>query len=454
MAATPAELRPGALRALRDAVGEEGVVRDPEVLRAWSADRSAAAPRTPAAGVLPRSAEQVAAVVATCRREGLPLTPRGAGTGKAGGCVPAPGGVVCGLQRLAGITALEPASGLVEVLPGTVTGALRDEVEAAGWFYPPDPASLDECTIGGNIATNAGGPACVKYGVTGDYVLGLEVVLASGEVVRTGRRSRKGVAGYDLTSLLVGSEGTLGIVTSAVLRIAPRPPAVRTMWVRYPTPAEACAAVARILAAGLLPRALELFDGRRVELDELAGDAALLIELDGDERGVESEWPRVLDQLGPAASPPRQAADDAERAALWALRRRFSDTVKAGHAHHLSEDVAVPVGRLPELLRRVDAAAGEAGIAAAAYGHAGDGNLHVNLLYDDGADRPRVVAASEAIFRAAVELGGTVTGEHGIGLLKRPYLAWEQGDAVVALQRTIKRALDPRGVLNPDKVLP
>lgn len=450
----PTELRPGALQALRAAVGGAGLVRDPAQLRDWAGDRSAAQPRVPLAVCLPAEVNQVAALVDACRREGLPLTARGAGTGKAGGCVPTAGGVVCGLQRMRGIRRLDGADQTVEVLPGTVTGALRDEVSAAGWFYPPDPASLDECTIGGNVATNAGGPLCVKYGVTRDWVLGLEVVLASGAVVRTGHRSRKGVAGYDLTALLVGSEGTLGIITAAVLRLCPRPLAVRTLWVRFPTTIEACAVVPRIFAAGVLPRALELFDGRLVQMDELAGDAALLVELDGDERGAEADLQRVLDELGPHASSPRLARDSAERDALWARRRRFSDAVKQGHALHLSEDVAVPLGRLPELLRRVDEVRDHSGLAVAAYGHAGDGNLHVNLLYDDPADRPRVIEASEEIFRAALDLGGTITGEHGIGLLKRPYLGWEQGPEVLDLQRRIKAALDPDGVLNPDKVLP
>ena len=440
------------LAALREAVGRDGVLLDPDQRADYASDRSAIEPVLPAAVCLPTTTGQVAALASLCTREGLALSPRGTGTGKAGGCVPSPAGIVCGLERMAGVQLLAPQDQLVQVLPGTITADLRRAVEEIGWFYPPDPASLDECTIGGNVATNAGGPLCVKYGVTGDYVLGVEVVLADGRVMRTGRRSIKGVAGLDLTRLLVGSEGTLGILTEITLRIRPRPAAVEAAWVSFPSSAVACQAVNRLLDAGVLPRALELVDELGLRSLGLPGGAALLVEVDGPAGSTRADMERVLTQLAGLASSVSRAESEQERDALWQQRRSISDAIKQGHDHHLSEDVAVPTSRLPALLERLEEVRRASGVTIAAYGHAGDGNLHVNLLYDDSLERNRVIQASEAIFRAALELGGTLTGEHGIGLCKRPYLAWEIGDEQHRLQRQLKALFDPTDTLNPGKV--
>jgi len=448
----PAELTSNQIRALREAVGRDALRLEPEQRAEYAGDRSVAAPVIPAAVCLPTTADAVAALLGACARESIPVTPRGTGTGKAGGCVPAPGAVVCGLERLAGVTRVSAADQQAEVLAGTLTADLHAAAAAEGLFYPPDPASLDECTVGGNVATNAGGPRCVKYGVTGDYVLGLDLVLADGRPLRVGRRAIKGVAGYDLRGLLVGSEGTLAVITGVTARLLPAPAEVRTAWITLDSAVEACEAVQAILAAGILPRALELLDA--AALRGTTGDAALLLEVDGPEGTTEPQLERAFAAVGDRARSLRRATSADESAALWERRRATSRAIKEPFAHHLSEDVAVPTGRLAELLRRLDALSATAPeLTLAAYGHAGDGNLHVNLLYDDPALGERVRRVSERIFRIALELGGTLTGEHGIGLLKRPYLPWEQDPVSLALQRSVKRALDPAGILNPDKVL-
>jgi len=447
-----AELSAARIRALRGAVGSAAVLLEPEQRSEYAGDRSVAEPVIPAAVCLPATPEAVAELMAVCARESIPVTARGAGTGKAGGCVPTPGAVVCGLERLVGVTRLSAADQQAEVLAGTVTADLNRAASAAGLFYPPDPASLDECSVGGNVATNAGGPLCVKYGVTGDYVLGLDVVLADGRPLRVGRRSIKGVAGYDLRGLLVGSEGTLAVITGVTVRLLPAPAEVRTAWITFDSTVDACEGVQAILAAGVLPRALELLDTNALRI--AGGGAALLLEVDGPVGTAAPQLERAVDVLGerPLAVRP---ADTAEKtAALWELRRRASDEIKQPFAHHLSEDIAVPTGRLAELLRRLgDLAATTPELTVVAYGHAGDGNLHVNLLYDDPDLGRRVRLLSEQVFRLALDLGGTITGEHGIGLLKRPYLAWEQDATALSLQRAVKQALDPAGILNPDKVL-
>ena len=447
-----AELSAARIRALREALGADGLILEGPRLDDYAGDRSAAEQVTPAAVCLPSSPAEVAALIAACAREGIPVTARGAGTGKAGGCVPAPGGVVCSLERLTGVTALSAADQQAEVLAGTVTGQLRERASAAGLFYPPDPASLDECTVGGNVATNAGGPLCVKYGVTADYVLGLDVVLADGRPVRFGRRAIKGVAGYDLRGLLVGSEGTLGVITSATVRLLPLPGEVRTAWLTFGDPLAACEAVRSILASGVLPRALELLDATALRGAE--GGAALLLEVDGPAGSCEPQLARTLDAASATCRSARIAASPDESAQLWELRRSTSDAIKEPFAHHLSEDVAVPTGRLAELLRGLAEVAAEAPeLTVASYGHAGDGNLHVNLLWNDPDLLPAVTRASERVFRIALDLGGTVTGEHGIGLLKRPYLDWELSPRALDLHRAIKGALDPEGILNPGKVI-
>jgi glycolate oxidase len=343
-------------------------------------------------------------------------------------------------------------------------GPLRadHEVERHGLFYPPDPNSLDTCTIGGNIAENAGGPRALKYGVTREYVLGLTVVLPTGEVLRTGRRTIKGVAGYDLTALFVGSEGTLGVVTEATLKLLPRPAHVATALVCFADVATAARAVSRVLAQGVVPRCLELIDdvsvqavakGSPFRLPPGAG-AALLVETDGnDAEQVFAEMARVAEAVqGDAAGEVLVAQNEAQRRDIWETRKYLSVSLRQLHPLKLSEDVAVPRSRIPEMVARSREIGARHGLLVATYGHAGDGNLHANVLFDREEERPRVEAAVAEILRAAVDLGGTITGEHGVGLAKRDFLEYEQGAELVAVQRRLKAVFDPLGILNPGKI--
>jgi glycolate oxidase len=348
------------------------------------------------------------------------------------------------------------------VEPGVVTGALQAEVERHGLFYPPDPNSLEMCSIGGNVAENAGGPRALKYGVTRDYVLGLTAVAPTGELLRVGKRSIKGVAGYDLTALLVGSEGTLAVITDVTLKLLPRPRHVATGLVVFASVADAARAVTKILQGGILPRCLELLDD--VSLEAAArtspykfpagAGAALLVEADGnDEDAVLGELVRLAELVeGDAQGEVLVAQSEAQRRDIWETRRYLSVNLKAVHPLKLSEDIAVPRSKIPEMIARAKEIGRAEGLAVATYGHAGDGNLHCNVLFDREEDRSRVEAAVGALLRAAVDLGGTITGEHGVGLSKRDFLEYEQGPAVVALEQRLKAVFDPLGILNPGKI--
>jgi glycolate oxidase len=418
----------------------------------------------PDAVVLAESTEDVRAVLALAMHHRVPVVPVGARSGKSGGSLALHGGIALSLERMNRILEVRPADLVARVEPGVITGVLQAEVERHGLFYPPDPNSLDLCTIGGNVAENAGGPRALKYGVTREYVLGLTAVLPTGEVVRLGRRTIKGVAGYDLAALVVGSEGTLAVVTEITLKLLPRPSHVATALVTFPTVAAAAASVARVLAEGVLPRCLELLDDVSLEAAARSSPfrfppgagAALLVETDGnDEDGVLAEMARVAEAVrGDAAGEVIVAQNEAQRREIWEVRKWLSVNLKKVHPLKLSEDVAVPRSRIPDLVREARAIGERLGLAVATYGHAGDGNLHCNVLFDREDERPRVKEAVAGILRAAVALGGTITGEHGVGLAKRDFLELEQGAEVVALERRLKAAFDPAGILNPGKIFP
>jgi glycolate oxidase len=362
------------------------------------------------------------------------------------------------------ILEISPEDLVARVEPGVITGVLQAEVERHGLFYPPDPNSLDLCSIGGNVAENAGGPRALKYGVTREYVLGLTAVLPGGALVRTGHRSIKGVAGYDLTALLVGSEGTLAVITEVMVKLLPRPRHVATALVAFRSVADAARAVSRVLAQGVIPRCLELMDD--VSLSAIArtapgrfpasAGALLLVETDGnDEEQVFAEIVRVSEAVAAdAAGEVLVAQGEAQRREIWEIRKYLSVNLKAIHPHKLSEDVAVPRSRIPEMVAQAKAIGVRHGFEVATYGHAGDGNLHCNVMYDRPDQRPAVDAAVGEVLRAAIALGGTITGEHGVGLAKRDFLELEQGPELVALQRRVKAAFDPLGLLNPGKIFP
>jgi glycolate oxidase len=437
---------------------------DPDLLDPWARDESDLGSFPPEAVVRAESEADVVAVLEVASRHRVPVVPVGGRSGKSGGSLAVEGGIALSTERMNRILEVSGEDLVARVEPGVVLAALQAEVEKHGLFYPPDPNSLETCTLGGNVAENAGGPRALKYGVTREYVLGLRAVLPGGEVIRTGHRSIKGVAGYDLTSLLVGSEGTLAVVTEIMVKLLPRPRHVATALVAFADVDAASRAVSRVLAQGVIPRCLELMDD--VSLAAIArtspgrfparAGALLLLETDGnDEEQVFGEMVRVAGLVAAdAAGEVLVARDEAQRREIWEVRRYLSVNLKALHPLKLSEDVAVPRSRIPEMVARAKGIGARLGLTVATYGHAGDGNLHCNVLFDTAAERPRVDEAVAAMLRAAVELGGTITGEHGVGLAKRDFLELEQGAALVALQRRLKAVFDPLGILNPGKIFP
>jgi glycolate oxidase len=442
-------------------LGPSKVLTSPDACVTYAMDDSDVAGRSPDMVVLAASAADVAATLTIADACEVPVTPRAGGTGRTGGAVPVAGGIVLATHGMARLKDIDRANLVAVVEPGVITGALHEAVEREGLFYAPDPNSLESCCLGGNLAENAGGPRAFKYGVTRDWVLGLEACLMGGRVVRTGKRTVKGVTGYDVTALLVGSEGTLGVFTEATLRLVPRPPALATALALFSDVRAAADAVSAIVAAGIVPRCLELLDAATlgavrnagVSIDLRAG-AMLLIEVDGE--GADS----VLERLGetvtgrPGCIDVVVAQDAGQRDRLWAARRMLSKATRKLARHKLSEDVVVPRTRIVDLLSRTDAIGDATGVRHLAYGHAGDGNLHVNFLWDDDAERPAVDRAIGMLMQATVDLGGTLSGEHGIGVSKANYLRLEQSEDLIALQRDIKRAFDPKDLLNPGKIFP
>jgi glycolate oxidase len=448
--------------ALTRGLGDSKVIVGDDALAAYAGDESEQEPVVPDAVVRAEGADDVARALAVASDLGVAITARGAGSGKSGGAVPVCGGVVVDTLGMKSIKEIDTRELLAVVEPGLILGDLYAAVEAEGLFYPPDPNSFGFCALGGNIAENAGGPRAFKYGVTREYVLGLEVLTAEGTRLRTGRRTRKGVTGYDVTALLVGSEGTLAVTLEATLRLLRKPEQVVTLLALFDGVATAARAVAAIVAAGLVPRCLELVDEAALEamrkegaaIDARAG-ALLLIEIDGDAHDCERDMERVGTlAMEAGAADVLVAQDAAQRDRLWAVRRELSNILRRTARYKISEDVVVPRERLPELVADVRAIAEQTGVRMPGYGHAGDGNMHVNLLWDDPAQAPQVEAALDALFRKVIVLGGTLTGEHGIGTSKAAYLPLEQSAELIELQRGIKRLFDPKNVLNPGKIFP
>ena len=420
-------------------------------------------PGLPLAVALPASTEEVATIMRTATEHRVPVVPRGAGSGLSGGSAGVEGALTLALTRMNVILEIDRANLLAVVQPGVINAELKAAVAKEGLFYAPDPASYEFCSIGGNIGTNAGGLCCVKYGVTRDAVLALEVVLADGRVIRTGGRNVKDVAGYSLTQLFIGSQGTLGIVTEATLRLRPAPPPKRTMLAFFPTLEAAGAAVAAITAAGIQPCTLELMDRVTIAavddwhdlgLDRSAA-ALLLIETDapGDAADAELGAAEACCANAGAASVHR-ATDPMEADWLRQVRRlAYRAMERLGMAR--MEDVGAPRARLPELVSAIARIATAHDVRCGTFGHAGDGNLHPTFVWDrgDAAAEARVQAACEELYRAAIALGGTLTGEHGIGASRRGFLEEQRGAEAVEVMRSIKAALDPLGILNPGKVL-
>jgi glycolate dehydrogenase FAD-linked subunit len=445
------------LRQLQAAVGEANV-RTGEAAEDFTHDATFME-HDLLAVVRPADTGEVAEVAAACHRTRTPLVARGAGTSLVGGPVPLAGGVVLSLERLARLE-IDVPNTVAVAGAGVITGQLDQAANAHGLMYPPDPASVDMCSIGGNVACNSGGMRCVKYGVTADYVTGLTVVLADGRVLRLGGKLRKRSSGYRLLQVFVGSEGTLGIVTEAILKLVPLPRHRATAMVGFRSLEEAGAAVARALAGGHFPAAVELLDRNSMELVrhllppgfEPGLEAVLVVELDGnDGEHVTTDLLRMVEVLDGVDN--RIAQSSVERDRLWQARRSYGRVLMAQPHNHFAEDVAVPVAAIPEMLHRVRLIAEDTGIRICTVGHAGDGNLHPSLLFTDE-QRPLVGPAAARIFRAALELGGSVSAEHGLGALKRDYAELEHGPEALSLMRGLKDLLDPTGILNPHKVFP
>ena len=418
----------------------------------------------PEAVAFPSTDEEISEILRLANKFCFPVVPRGAGSGKTGGALPVKGGLVLVMDRFNRILEIDRENLIAKAEPFVITAHLQEEVEKAGLFYPPDPASTDVSTLGGNVAENAGGLRGLKYGVTGDYVLGLKVVLPTGEIIKTGVETVKGVAGYDLTSLIVGSEGTLAVVTSITLKLLPKPETKKTMAACFSDMITAAKTVSNIIRHRILPATLEFIDRPSIDcvrsqieikLPENTG-AVLLIEVDGDRELVEREAyriKRICDENGVIDF--KLASDEKEVDLLWDARRKISPSLLELKPGKISEDIVVPRSRIPELIAFLGVLSEKYNLPVPAYGHAGDGNIHVNILLDR--EIPEEVSKGgkivKELFRKVISLGGTITGEHGIGITKAPYMEMEFSKPAIELMKRLKNAFDPNNILNPGKIL-
>ncbi|MGP8051102.1 MAG: FAD-binding oxidoreductase [Desulfobaccales bacterium] len=460
-------LTPAMKREIGEICGVENVIDSNLDMFTYSYDASPLPlmpARNPDLAVYATSTEQLCHLMAYANQHRVPVVPRGSGSGRSGGSMPIAGGIALCFEKMNRILELDEQNCMVTVEPGVRTFDLYSYCAARGLFYPPDPASWKFCTIGGNIAENAGGPKAVKYGVTRDYVMGLTVVLPGGQVLETGGKAIKNVTGYDLTRLFVGSEGTLGIVTRAILRLLPLPRAQKTAQVMFTTMDAACECVRKTIRSGIIPAAAEIMDKVSIQavarLHQLNIDAAIeaciIYELDGeDEHSLTSQAEglrKVCQECGAAEF--RLARDQQEAEDLWSIRRALGPAVATLAPNRIGEDISVPRSAFPEVVKRLQQISRKYGLTIAIYGHAGDGNLHPSILTDlslPGA-REKVDQAVAEVFQAALDLGGTLSGEHGIGLTKKDYIVQALGEVGVATLRSIKAAIDPNGIMNPGKI--
>ncbi|MHB8858410.1 MAG: FAD-binding oxidoreductase [Thermoleophilia bacterium] len=450
------------IRKLKQIVGAEHVSTAAEDLICYGYDGTTASGK-PEAVVRPVSTAEIAAVMKLVGDEGGKVVPRGAGTGLSGGSVPAEGGIVLHFSRMNRLTRLDAAEMIAIAEPGITNWDFRKAVATAGLFYPPDPSSTRVCTLGGNVAENAGGPSGIKYGVTGDYVIGLEAVTASGDIFRTGGETRRNAAGYDLTGMLVGSEGTLAIVTEITVKLLARPAALGTAVLAFDDLAVAGSAVATLCALATTPAAIDIMDAVTIACVERyrpgylpdGAAAVLLVEVDGEENSVAGQ----LRQVGEAASANggriiRSTTDIDESEELWESRRSISAALARMAPTRIGEDICVPRTSIPEALERLRRVGEENDLTIAVFGHAGDGVLHPNILTDDL--DPEMMARTEkaiaGIFQAALDIGGTLSGEHGIGMAKSRFMRGALSDETISLMKGIKLAFDPKGILNPGKI--
>jgi glycolate oxidase len=445
-------------------VGADNILTEKQDLICYSYDATQME-FLPDAVVHPANAGEVSAVLRLANRCGFPVFPRGAGSGFTGGSLPKAGGVVLVVTRMDRILRVDTENLIAEVEPGVVTEQFQQAVEKLGLFYPPDPASLKFSTLGGNVAENAGGPRCVKYGVTRDFVMGLEVVLPTGEIIRTGGETYKAVVGYDMTRLLCGSEGTLGVITKIIFKLLPLPEAKKTMLTIFDSIDGAAKAVSTIIGAKIIPTTLEFMDYATLQCVEkrfslgipAEGRAVLLIEVDGDRDLIDKQASRIHELIKPLGLVQfRAARDNAESEELWRVRRLVSPSLRDINPTKYNEDIVVPRSKVPDVIRTIEKIQQKYDIPIVNFGHAGDGNIHVNIMIDK--DIPgmeeKAHEAIREVFQAALDLNGTMSGEHGVGLSKAPYIELELSPEQIAAMKAVKHALDPSNILNPGKMFP
>ena len=419
---------------------------------------------SPSAVVWPEHTEDVVRLMKYAYESGIPIVPRGAGTGMTGGVVPLSGAIMLSLEKMNRILEVDSENLCVLCEPGMINGRLQRDLERRGLFYPPDPASMNFCTIGGNVAENAGGPRAIKYGVTRDYVMEIEAVLPDGKVLTTGVKTSKGVVGYDLTRLFVGSEGTLSVFTKLRLKILPLPEEVITLLAMFDSLESSGHAVSKVIASKIIPRTLEFMDReamRAVEHFKPVGlpreaEAVLLIELDGYPSTIIREAERVADICRHLGAEVSMAEDEEARAKLWEARRAVSPALYHVSPTKINEDIVVPRNRIPDMLKRLTRLSEESGIKIVNFGHAGDGNIHVNIMGDRNNEEEyaKGVELVKQVFKETLELGGTLSGEHGVGLTKAPYIGMEISETGLSIMKSIKQVFDPKNILNPGKIFP
>jgi len=416
----------------------------------------------PSAIVWPNNTADVVKVMKYAYEKEIPVVPRGAGTGVTAGAVPSKGSIVLSFEKMKKIIEIDAENLNVLCEPGVINGKLQRELEWTGFFYPPDPASMNFCTLGGNVAENAGGPRALKYGVTRDYVMEIEAVLPNGEVITTGIKTTKGVVGYDLTRLLTGSEGTLAVFTKIRLKVLPLPEEVITLLAIFRSLESSGDAVTKIISSKIIPRTLEFMDRNAIEAVEnfkpiglpRDAEAVLLIELDGQPSAITRDAEKVIALCSKLGAEIKMAKDEFARNNLWASRRALSPALYHIKPTKINEDIVVPRNRVTEMLRRLRTLSEKSGIAIVNFGHAGDGNIHVNIMVDkaDEDEYQRGLGLVEQIFRDTLELGGTISGEHGIGLTKAEYIDMELSGRELKIMESIKKVFDPKKILNPGKI--
>jgi glycolate oxidase len=450
------------ISSLQKILGKEHVTTDKADLICYSYDATQQQ-FLPDVVLYPGTVEEIALIMKLANAELIPVFPRGAGSGFTGGSLPTRGGIVLSTERMNQIIEIDTENLVATVEPGVVTEQFQKAVEKLGLFYPPDPASLKFSSLGGNVAECAGGPRCVKYGVTKDFIIGLQIVTPTGDILTTGGPTMKGVVGYDLTKLLCGSEGTLGIITKIIIKLLPLPEAKKTMLVLFDSIDGAAQAVSTIIGNKIIPTTLEFMDGRTIDCVRQATDlevpdnarAVLIIEVDGDQEFLDKQVQKIQRLIQPHGVVETRTAETPEESeALWQIRRSVSASLRKVNPDKFNEDICVPRSKVPEMIRRVDAIAEKYQVPIVNFGHAGDGNIHVNVMIDKKVpgELERAEKAIEEVFKGALALGGTMSGEHGVGIAKAPYIPLEITEQATTYMKTIKKALDPNNILNPGKI--